>query len=671
MPWNSLLYPSLGLSMLKGGLADRGISAEIRYFNFPFAERIGVDPYLNIANQSTYDLLGDWVFAAEVFDRLAGDGPAYVEQILRNPGTHYQPFLFPAPEELVETVLGAQGEVEAYLDACLQEVVRRRPRVMGFSCVHHQQVASLALAKRVKQQRPETFIVFGGPNCEGIRGVEMVRQFDFLDGVVSGEGEVAFPALSAAVLNESPLPEIPGVYVRGGRLPHGVDGRCPNAPIVSNLDDLPLPDYHDYFEQLGATRVPVPYDQDVLVETSRGCCWGRCTFCSLPGADRPYRLKSAERALAEIAHVAREYPGHHIQLVDITIDRDRFNDLVPGLAAHNVNAEIGCHTRCDMSKQQLRALRSAGITCITFGIESLSTAMLRIMRKGTTTLQNIQILKWSKELGLDIDWNLLWGFAGEPPEAYTEMAALVPRLAHLQPPLSFGRIHVDRFCACFDGADEIGLAALEPSPAYGHVYPLSRAAQANLALYFTYQYRSPQAVEEYTKPLREALRSWHHVHADSDLFALDDGRRLFVSDQRVDPAGPLTVLTGIERTLYKACDQVRNAQALRQVVEARTGSACTARDVEARLTPLVECGLMIREGGRYLSLAIPVGEYRPRTRAWRRFVAQMERERQLTRLEGIRGRVRFTDNTARARVGPAEVVRALRSRRSKKLTRTP
>ena len=47
----------------------------------------------------------------------------------------------------------------------------------------------------------------------------------------------------------------------------------------------------------------------------------------------------------------------------------------------------------------MRLLRDAGVTTIQPGIESFSDRVLKLMKKGVTGLQNIQLLKWCKEIG--------------------------------------------------------------------------------------------------------------------------------------------------------------------------------------------------------------------------------------------------------------------------------
>lgn len=58
-------------------------------------------------------------------------------------------------------------------------MVRRCLRILFSTSVF--QIASLALASRVKLALPETFVVIGVANVEGVMGLEAVRQFSFLD----------------------------------------------------------------------------------------------------------------------------------------------------------------------------------------------------------------------------------------------------------------------------------------------------------------------------------------------------------------------------------------------------------------------------------------------------------------------------------------------------------
>ena len=82
-PFFSLRWPHLGLSLLKAGLARRGIRSEIAYWNFDLAERVGVERYTWVADSFAFVLGGDRLFAPYCFgDRLPDDW-SYFFDVLR------------------------------------------------------------------------------------------------------------------------------------------------------------------------------------------------------------------------------------------------------------------------------------------------------------------------------------------------------------------------------------------------------------------------------------------------------------------------------------------------------------------------------------------------------------------------------------------------------------
>src|SRR5947209_12986231 len=118
-------------------------------------------------------------------------------------------------------------------------------------------------------------------------------------------------------------------------------------------------------------------------------------------------------------------------MVDNIFDMKYFKDLLPSLRKRKTKLALFYETKANLTKEQLLSMKAAGIVALQPGIESLSTYVLGLMRKGTTALQNIQMLKWCKEIGIVPHWNVLYGFPGERPSDYLEMAHLMGALHHL------------------------------------------------------------------------------------------------------------------------------------------------------------------------------------------------------------------------------------------------
>ena len=604
MPFAYLLRPTLQLTLLRARLLERHIPARLHYASFQFAELIGRHLYYTLSTETPdkFTFAAEWLFSGALFEQSAADEEKYVNEVLRSTSVS---------DEFIRDVVDARGRVDAFLDGLQRKVLDEQPSAVVFTSVLQQQFPALALAKRIKAAAPSTLIVFAGVDMEGIMAAEVIRRFPFIDAAVAGEPEIVVPELVQRQFAGRAIDDLPGVYTSGN-----VEGRTdyPSATPVRDLDALPLPDYDDFFEQLAASTIGGDDEPRLQFETSRGCWWGEkqhCTFCGLVGADMTFRSKSAARALLELSYLVDRYPGYQVWATDFIFDMKYFRDFVPELASRALDVELFYEVKSNIRKDQLRMLRDAGITMVQPGIESFSDHMLAMMRKGSRGLQNIQFLKWCKELGVRPFWNIIWGFPGEPAGEYARMAALVPHLSHLEPPEYAGPISLERFSPNYDFADRLGFANVAPHPAYRHLYPFDDDSIKKLARRFVFQYREPRDVVEYTEPLAIEVAAWQNGYGESDLFFADVGSQLLVWDLRRGAGEPLTVLTGLERQLYLACDACRSLDELTHLAAEATASHASREAVEVLLAPLVERGLLVRDGNTFLSLAIPLGDYSP------------------------------------------------------------
>jgi|CXWL01.1.fsa_nt_gi ribosomal peptide maturation radical SAM protein 1 len=606
MPFGPLERPSLAQGLAAAILRRDGHRVASLSFTIPWAEHLGRDAYVEVANQQPQatDLLGEWVFGGALFGLDPAAESAYVDGILRRRDPFYAEHGSDTPaasDELIARAMTWRAEAPAFVAACAVAVARRHPRVVVCTSVFQQHVASLALARQLEALAPDAIVVIAGDNCEGVMGLETARQFPFVDATLVGEGDETLPALVHRVLAGEAWADLPGLATS-----RCADNPSPAPPV--DLDRLPTPDFSDYVAQLAASPLAAQVTPQILFETSRGCWWGEkshCCFCGLNGATLAFRSKSAGRALAELRELAEWHPGCSLIAVDNILDMRYFRDLIPALATSGLERELFYEVKSNLRREQLVALRRAGITHIQPGIESFSDQVLGLMGKGVTGLQNIQLLKWCKELGLRPYWSLLWGIPGEDPAAYAGMAELLARLAHLPPPDSSGAVRLDRFSPNFERAADLGLTNLRPYPAAFHVYPLAAEAVVNLAYSFAADELPPRAPAPHTAALAAACAAWSGQGAEADLFFADDGRRLLICDLRPMAQQVFTVVDGVGRELYLACDAIRG---LGPLSYATGGDRLAAANL---LAPLVAQGLLVQRGDSYLALAIPLGDYQP------------------------------------------------------------
>jgi ribosomal peptide maturation radical SAM protein 1 len=280
-----------------------------------------------------------------------------------------------------------------------------------------------------------------------------------------------------------------------------------------------------------------------------------------------------------------------------------FKTLMKLLAEGDYNFGLFYEVKSNLKKDQLKLLRKAGVKTIQPGIESLSDNMLKLMRKGVTALQNIQLLKWCAELKIRVIYNLIWGFPGESSDDYQKMLELIPLITHLCPPVGAGNIRIDRFSPNFNTHKELGFSKLTPYPAYGYVYPLDSKIVDNLAYYFVPEYENLTIERSTTKGLSKEIKNWEKTYERSELFFMDKGTQLLIWDFRPCAKAPLLIFDDYSRLAYLACDEARTLQQIHNSWPKTPLMSLDDIRLKETLDRFVDQSLMIKEGEQYLSLA--------------------------------------------------------------------
>lgn len=603
MPFGALDRPALGLSQLKAELKRNKISCEIRYFTFLFAEFLGSETYNWIQSDLPYTALaGDWCFTESLYGPRPMEDRRYLSDVFC--GTWQQ------SRNDVQRLFGVRAFVEPFLERCMAEINWKKYSIVGFTSTFEQNIASLSLAKRVKSSYPDIKIVFGGANWENEMGLELHRQFPFVDYVCSGESEHSFPKLVRRIL-ENKAPKGPvktgilGVLHRNGS--KSVSGGA--TELVTKMDALATPDFSDYFTQLNNCTVASSVIPTLLIESSRGCWWGaksHCAFCGLNGNTMTFRSKSASRILSELDYLVDRWRTDEVQLADNILDMHYFKDMLPALAKSHKSYHLFYEVKANLSRQQVELLRKAGIKRIQPGIESLSDHVLKLIHKGTTGLRNIQLLKWCKEYGVGVDWNLLYGFPGETEEDYQTQLALMDAIRFLESPGACGPMRLDRFSPYFNNPQSYGLRNLRPMSSYSFLYPFDETSLSRIAYYFDFDYKRDVDPSGFASEVIQYIDDWQQNPDMSTLRGVvrPDGKLVLI-DTRNQSGTQTFVLDGLERKAYEYCDQVRSLQSITRYL-GKFAENVHEDQVKAFLDSVISNRLMVTDGIRYLSLALEV-----------------------------------------------------------------
>jgi radical SAM superfamily enzyme YgiQ (UPF0313 family) len=300
----------------------------------------------------------------------------------------------------------------------IREVERELPAIVGISvCGPFQLTAALTLARLIKETEARICVVIGGAFFSSLPGVLLnaktsANLFRHVDAFILNEGEMPFLQLIRDVFSGSPPQPAANVVLRQDRELRYEPMQCLPA------DQLAVPLFEEaavesYFRP--APRLPV--------EVSRGCYWGRCTFCNLAsGANERYRAVPTENIARAISSLVDRHGTRTIVLSSLAAAPKILRTLSAWLLAHDMHVSWSGWIRPEKSltKSDFELFRRAGCSSLSVTPESFNDATLCRMDKGVRREELVRLLGDLMEVGLCDGINLIPGFPGETLENFLE-----------------------------------------------------------------------------------------------------------------------------------------------------------------------------------------------------------------------------------------------------------
>jgi len=604
MPFSYSRYPSIQLGTLSALLKSQGIPVDCHHLNVRFAHLIGVELHESICEKRA--LFGEWIFSSLLFR----DNPKRTE---------YPQLFKPVFEQAARESGKPVGYFEEmatriapqFLTWALRSIDWGQYKLVGFTSTFDQNVASLTMAKLIKDLYPEVTIVFGGANFDGEMGLEHLSAFPFIDYVVIGEGEQTFLPFVRQILdgNTENVPD--GVAYRKDQQIRFT----PNPALFSDFAETGPPDYDDYYHllvELGQTAQGL--DRILLYEGSRGCWWGEkhhCTFCGLNAQSMKFRAKKPEQVLQEIADLSQRYDAVRFRLVDNIIDMAYIDNLFGKLAEDHCDLDVFIETKSNLQKRQIKTLAAGGVKCMQPGLESLSLNQLQAMDKGVTPLQNIVCLKWSLYYHVMVSWNILLGFPGETNEDYRRQLELIPSLVHLQPPEATGKFWLQRFSPYFTRPHDYGIRITGPGMAYEYVYDARQVDVKKIAYDFEYELDNWPVDPHLYQELVSAIEKWQRMHRSSDrpfLYYSKAPSYITVYDGRNPSAPTRRRYDGLAALAIEICNEAPKSVGQISAAAAERMD-CAEVELMPVLNDLASQRVLYEERGKYFTLALPENQY--------------------------------------------------------------
>lgn len=471
--------------------------------------------------------------------------------------------------------------------------------LLGFSVCFNQLLASLHAAQEIKALRPDLPVVFGGSSCLAEMGRSLLRTFPWLDYVVHGEGELPLLGLCRVLAGrDSNLP--PQVLTRQQATE---DTALPAGCQLAGLAGLPVPDYDDYFAELGREFAAATFLPELPVEFSRGCWWGRCVFCNLNLQWRGYRSKSAEQMAREVASLAGTHACLDFSFTDNVLPQGRAEDFFAAMASSAKDVRFFAEIRMSQRGSTLRTFRRGGLVRVQAGIEALSQGLLARMAKGATVIENLALMKESLELGIRLDGNLITEFPLSTPE---EVAETLVNLDFVLPftPLTTASFFLGQGCGVAQRPADYGIRALVPHAHNRKLFPPDILQGLTLLIG---DYRGDRRVQRALwRPVLAKVQAWQDFHRQrrapahlAPALSLRDGGDFLIIRQELPGRTLHHRLRGLSRRIYLACAGIRDLAELQALFPGLDQGR-----LQAFLDELTAKRLLFAQTTRYLALAV-------------------------------------------------------------------
>ena len=600
-PWPLYSRPSIQMGALKAYLESRisGLRVHSLHLYLKVADAIGFDVYQSISERSW---LAECVYGALLYPERRHA----IERLFSREARGKAVLRSLSFDQLLRGVAVAT-------EAFIEEQPWDELGLAGFSVCLCQLTASLYVIRRVKALHGGLCIVAGGSSWVADSCAAWLDHFPEIDYIIIGEGEL--PMVELVRHLQSP-PEKRSPLASGAIVARAVgDSRATPAAFhqLEDLGELPMPVYDDYFEALDRLPSGRSFFPTIPVEASRGCWWrrkskaadgGGCAFCNLNLQWEGYRSKAPAKVVAEIDELTSRHRLLSVAFADNVLPLKDIPEIFEGLSNLGKDFRLFAELRAAVPLEALQTMRKAGVEEVQVGIEALSTRLLARMNKGSTTIQNIQTMKFCEELSIANRSNLIIGFPGSGD---AEVAETLHALEFVQVyrPLRTVRFWLGLESPVYRSPRSYGIRAVFNHPWFAGILPGGLYREARLMVL---GYRGDLRFQrKLWRPVAERVKSWEAAYETMKRssegkppLSYREGKDfLLVHQSRPGQAALHHRVTGASRGIYLFC---RIHRSLDEV--AGRFPKLSRESIHGFLQGMVEKRLMFREGDRFLSLAV-------------------------------------------------------------------
>ncbi|MFN8290121.1 MAG: radical SAM protein [Chitinophagaceae bacterium] len=272
-------------------------------------------------------------------------------------------------------------------------------KYIGFTVMPGPQTKqAIPFAKKIKEEFPGTVMIWGG--YFPVNHYQVVLQSGYVDFIVNGPGDHAFPALLDALENNKPFELIKNLIYKSA----GVVIKNPKEDLFEQDGLAPLP-----YEAISRFYDPAAYylgrtflgKKTMAYHSSIGCPF-TCSFCAVvPIYEARWKAKSAQQVYSDIKYVKEKWGADAVEFHDnnFFVSEKRTVEFSTLIRPEKMNwwGMARIDTMDKFSDDSLTRIAEAGCKMIFFGAESGNDAILKQLDKGGTQTGE-QILRFAERM---------------------------------------------------------------------------------------------------------------------------------------------------------------------------------------------------------------------------------------------------------------------------------
>lgn len=602
MPWGVKHIPSIQVGVLKAYLKKHFPKAQVTGHHLHFAIPTKIFPeahYWKVVAKNFHESYYLYLLSRRFPEASFPEAESLYEE-LRGHAIRFNPrFEFLSKDELLRLEEVTRTELE---ERIVRPALAADKILVGMVTNFHQTYANVYayFYLRERLRGKSVVFVFGGASISYPQVVETLGRIPVDGYAIIGEGE-------------RKLREFAERFSRGEELDRPSEGvyhllRSPDLhnwnenwfrSQVKSIDELPLPDYEEYFQLLDvefAGHRDWPHMRklaELPMEGSRGCAFS-CEFCNLNRFWEGYRKLPGEVIAERALELSERYRVKRVRFVDNLCDAWA-RKYAETLNARNLELRSMMELRPKHPEEFWDVLKKSGLKECQIGIEGLDEGILKRVKKGTTVLDVVSTQKFLTERLITKGSRQLIAFY---PGSNEEEVANTRRTLELM--LHMPRIDVGKYLFEIDSPLYRSLPDEVRRKAHVKVGTASAMPRArdDFSVYFTLE------VPDEIAPTAGAMVAWEEFFKWYKSISPDYWWQhyLLIEDSVIYDArsGALETipLSAAEEKVYEACHIPVNR------VELGSRLGLDQEQCDRLLDGFLEKRLMIESQGKLLSLAL-------------------------------------------------------------------